>query len=360
MKKALSILLVLTLVVALVVPAFAAKKGDSIEIFGEKFTVLDVVNRTYAFNHDPALKSRVWPANQFPAAAKEVEISKGGDRWFTNNGGQKASDMVYIGKTSLGLTWVLERDDFFCPICGSNVWASYSNQSGAPNGNNIQVVCVMEAEMIDCGKKCNNTCPSHDGCADKNHPCNNRDCDYGCECECECVYDCNEPCPNGVCNDANCGKEIPCKKYGDWECGCVCKCIIPDHNYGGMRIQSHSQDAFWWNLAGIIAQINNNSGYGFAYLEVDADYFDNYSGIEVAFNRTWITGGDPSRFNVVRPGGISWAANAQVVFTADDFTLVDGKLVVNLIEYFNAPFQNSGNYFNQAILIQVIAVDVNG
>jgi hypothetical protein len=34
------------------------------------------------------------------------------------------------------------REDYFCPICGTNEWVSYSNQTGIPNGNNLQLVCV--------------------------------------------------------------------------------------------------------------------------------------------------------------------------------------------------------------------------
>ena len=339
----LAILITLTMLVAMALPVMAAKKGDIIEIFGEEFTVLDVVNRTYAFNHGPTM-GRVWPVNEAGVA------------WFTNNGSQKASDMAYIGKTSLGLTWVLVRDDFFCPICGSNVWASYSNQAGAPNGNNIQLICVMEEEMIDCGYDCDEFCKNQIYCKNYGHRCNDRDCNVECECECGCVFECDMPCPNGVCNIDGCADH---ECGDDHECVCVCKCIIPGYDFGGMRIQSQSQNAYWWNIAGITCQINNNSGYGFAYLEVDADYFNYYSGIQVAFNRQWITGSDPSNFKVEPAPGISWSANAKVIFTADDFTLVNGKLVVNLLEYFNAPFQNSGNYFNQAILLQVIAVDVN-
>ena len=201
-------------------------------------------------------------------------------------------------------------------------------------------ICCFNETFVGCGI-CLECVGNPDRCIGCNH-----------KIECTCPL-CKLPCVNGRCNDPTCN-DLTIFGVCRGPCNCACKCLIPDGNWSGMRIQSHSQDAYWWNFAKIIAQIDNNNkdnNYGYPYIEVAANYFDTYYGIELAINRQWITGGDPSRFNVVRPG-VSWAANYLKVFTIDDFTLIGNKLVLNLDKYFG---MSAGNNYNQIILIQVIA-----
>ena len=96
-----------------------------------------VVIRTVSFNHDPILRNRVWP------------VDADGNVWFSNNGnstlGVRTQALAYVGND----IWRLISDQFFCPVCGSNEWVSYSNMDGGPAGGNVQLVCVGDGDC--CG-----------------------------------------------------------------------------------------------------------------------------------------------------------------------------------------------------------------
>ena len=139
-KKVLSILIAVIMVASLVpMAAFAAGNGGTNNNYvGGVGVKVDKNNANFHCNAFGG-NGRVWP---------EEIINKDTGK-ITKHDLKKTPFMFYFDKVANTTKWTLNhvRDekgvniigDVICPNCGSTQWISFSNNSGAPDGKNIQL-----------------------------------------------------------------------------------------------------------------------------------------------------------------------------------------------------------------------------
>jgi len=98
--------------------------------------------------------------------------------------------LVKVFEEGKNHVWLLASEDYVCPKCGGNEWVHFSNNSGVPNGNNVQLnhpVGVTYRPGVDpdpcpcCGTE-KKDCPFYDeSCPDL------RDCCFTCKNHGDCV-----------------------------------------------------------------------------------------------------------------------------------------------------------------------------
>ncbi|MCL2146192.1 MAG: hypothetical protein FWH52_00170 [Synergistaceae bacterium] len=116
MKRILSVLLVFALLFAVAAPVFAA----------------DPVIKRIAFHGCSG--GRVYPLD-----------APGGTPWFGPGNNAPYEEIEYLG----GGVWALVSDKYYCPICGGNEWASFSNMTDIPNGSMVQLQCTTHNTSSD-------------------------------------------------------------------------------------------------------------------------------------------------------------------------------------------------------------------
>ena len=148
-KKILTIILVLAMIVGIAIPAFAAgNDGTTNKYIGGVGVKVDKNNANFHCNGLGG-NGRVWPE-------KAINECTG---IITPHDFKKTPFMFYFDKVDGTTKWTLRyvKDekgvnivgDVICPNCGSTEWISYSNNSGAPDGKNIQLQHPMrEIEII--------------------------------------------------------------------------------------------------------------------------------------------------------------------------------------------------------------------
>ena len=126
MKKLIITLLVGLLVLSLGVTVFADPKVPSANPEpGAREAV--ILNAGFHCNADGG-NGRVW--------VEAYEAKFEADKALKKSGlGGVLEDLIYLDDNC----WLLDSEDYVCPNCGSNVWVSYSNKSGVPDGKNIQL-----------------------------------------------------------------------------------------------------------------------------------------------------------------------------------------------------------------------------
>ncbi|MCL1816266.1 MAG: hypothetical protein FWG43_01510 [Clostridiales bacterium] len=85
-------------------------------------------------------------------AKERVEVKGAGFHCNVGNGNGKENIAAYKDgwlefEFISGTTWKLLSDKYVCPKCGKNEWVSFSNNSGVPNGKNIQLQHPGAAEL---------------------------------------------------------------------------------------------------------------------------------------------------------------------------------------------------------------------
>ena len=128
MKKILALVLALTTIFALAIPAMAA---DNVFDF-------DVNNANFHCNDIEGENGRVWP----------VLTALGLTDGKANNGNNKnkLTITLRVNRVGTSTTWKLAaankdgiaQNNIKCPACGRTDWITFSNNSGVPNGNNVQ------------------------------------------------------------------------------------------------------------------------------------------------------------------------------------------------------------------------------
>jgi len=120
MKKILALVLAITTLFALAIPAMAGKDPAS-PVNNFPF---DGNNANFHCNDIEGENGRVWP---------DVGDSK------SANGNNKSKTTLVFNVTRVGTstTWTLD-ETVKCPSCESTKWVTFSNNSGTPNGNNVQ------------------------------------------------------------------------------------------------------------------------------------------------------------------------------------------------------------------------------
>ena len=136
-KKLLAILLVVAMAVTFAVPALAANNGNGNGNGNNKTAAapvdefdFDVNNANFHCNDIVGENGRVWP----DLTNFGVVDGKG------NGGGNNKNKMAgtfHVDRVGDSTTWSLV-DVVVCPICGSIEWVTFSNNSGVPDGNNVQ------------------------------------------------------------------------------------------------------------------------------------------------------------------------------------------------------------------------------
>ena len=210
MKKTIIVILTLVMVFALSVPALANNgngngngngnnKAPAVEVMSFEF---DVNNANFHCNDIEGSNGRVWP----DLTNFGVVDGKG------NGGGNNKNKMEIkfnVDRIESGSTkWKL-TDTVVCPACGSTDWVTFSNNSGVPNGNNVQfqhsaptrryinITVVYNLDISECEIVCDYA-----------------DCDF----ELDCDEDCDEDCDCG-CADHTCAEH---------ECSIVCECAASE------------------------------------------------------------------------------------------------------------------------------------
>jgi hypothetical protein len=127
MKKALSLILALTLILAFAVPAIAANDKNVINVYLEGDEIHQDFNNAQFHCNCISGNTRVWPV--IPADMKKFDgsltFTKGqGTEWYLTGIQNKAGEYL---------------DMVECPVCQSKEWVTFSNNSGAPDGKNVQM-----------------------------------------------------------------------------------------------------------------------------------------------------------------------------------------------------------------------------
>lgn len=127
MKKLLSTVLALSMILALSIPSLAAPKVPAVDPQpGAREAV--ILNAGFHCNAEGG-NGRVWVAAYDLKYEADKALKKAGVGGVLEN-------LIYLDDNC----WLLENDtDYVCPKCGSTVWVSYSNKSGVPDGKNIQL-----------------------------------------------------------------------------------------------------------------------------------------------------------------------------------------------------------------------------
>ena len=121
MKKILALVLAITTVLALAVPAMAGKDPVPPQLTFD----FEKNNANFHCNDIEGENGRVWP-----------EI---GDSKSANGNNKTKTTEVFTVTREDGTTtkWTLSNV-VECPACGRTEWVTFSNNSGVPNGNNVQ------------------------------------------------------------------------------------------------------------------------------------------------------------------------------------------------------------------------------
>ena len=128
MKKVLSIVLAISMLLALAVPAFAA--NDKKIVAMEYTAKSEFNNAQFHCNDIVGENGRVWTLDS-------NKLKPGGNNSVKNTG-----ELIFnrIGNTT---TWELDVETtdgaYICEQCGRNDWITFSNNSGLPDGKNVQV-----------------------------------------------------------------------------------------------------------------------------------------------------------------------------------------------------------------------------
>ena len=205
MKKLVTIILVIIMVFAPCISAFAGndKKVETVNDFA-----FDVNNANFHCNDiEGGGNGRVWPNLE----AFGVTDGKGNGNGNNKNKTVEQFEVVRVDGTKWRLT-----QPVICPECGSTDWVTFSNNSGAPNGNNVQfqhtaptkrwitVTVIYYLDIPECEFVCVN--------ADSK-------CGFECTCPEDCVFaDRDDHDPD---NCWKCGEGHDCPLVG-LTCGTVC------------------------------------------------------------------------------------------------------------------------------------------
>ena len=332
MKKTIIVLLTLAMVFALSVPALANNgngngnnKAPAVEVMNFEF---DVNNANFHCNDIEGSNGRVWPG----LTAFGVVDGKG------NGGGNNKNKMegkFNVDRTAPGsTTWIL-TDTVVCPACGSTDWVTFSNNSGVPNGNNVQFQhsaptkryinvtviynldipeCEVECEYADCDFELDCDCDEDCACDCADHTCADHEC-VTCECaftksqviisERKLIviadgYDFFHEAPDTwEGGDLEDGQVNPIEEtlfksktynfyyIGAGDCVCEFECDGKQCNCGGVTgslkpIESESQVAKWWYMYGIevLAYGANTTSGGQYFVAFD---LNKYSSVTISF-----------------------------------------------------------------------------
>jgi len=253
MKKILALVLALTTVFALAIPAMAADTH-----------VFEDCNATFHCG------GRVWPV--IPSAY-QVTDSKG-----------KTTTSFPVTRVGTSTAWALDdsQGKIVCPACGRSDWVTFSNNSGVPNGSNpqfdhdpnkkqITIKVIYKLEIPRCTKTCKYA--------------NLPDCVYNCDCPDPCPYlahfkshvcalDCKKDAHDSICGIKN---FTPCNPSEN----CTCEknvektvykktLLIPISGYN-FKFTAHKT----WSGGVIVAGTNRVID---ELLTADATYYFNYKG----------------------------------------------------------------------------------
>ena len=207
MRKILVLVLAITTIFAFAVPVMANKNTTVASTFE-----FDVNNANFHCNNIVGGgNGRVWP----DLTAFGVLDGKGNG---SGNNKDKMASKFNVTRVGDSTKWSL-NDTVVCPSCKSEEWVTFSNNSGVPNGNNVQfqhsgppqrwitISVFYNVEIPECEFTCVN-----DGAK----------CDFecsGCECDYEAIeHDCKW----------DCGVDHDCPFDADLTCGTVCDCAVSD------------------------------------------------------------------------------------------------------------------------------------
>jgi hypothetical protein len=202
MRKILALVLVITTMLALAVPAMADPKKDAAPVDNFPF---DVNNANFHCNDIEGENGRVWP----DLTAFGVVDGKGNGGGNNKNKTSEKFNVIRVGSST---TWKLD-DTVVCPSCGRPDWITFSNNSGTPNGNNVQFqhtgptkrcitiqvfyhVIIPECEFpcVNAGLKCPIVCICGDECAlEEDYP-GHEPCTWKCNSVHECPFDADLTC----------------------------------------------------------------------------------------------------------------------------------------------------------------------
>jgi len=128
MKKILALVLAITTVFALAVPAMAKEKETVLAPTAE----FDGNNANFHCNDIEGENGRVWP----DLSAYGVTDGKGNGN---GNNKDKMAGKFHVTRVGNTTTWTLD-ETVVCPDpeCKRTDWVTFSNNSGVPNGNNVQ------------------------------------------------------------------------------------------------------------------------------------------------------------------------------------------------------------------------------
>jgi len=123
MKKVISLVLAISMLLALAIPAFAGNEKVINTFAGTAKS--DFNNAQFHCNDIVGENGRVWTlaSNKFKEGMNNVKDT--GDLNFKS--------------TSDSTVWELIDTGFVCEQCGSNEWITFSNKSGVPDGKNVQL-----------------------------------------------------------------------------------------------------------------------------------------------------------------------------------------------------------------------------
>lgn len=130
MKKLLSFVLVLTMILTLAISTFAAPKvPEPVVQEGARTAVM--------LDKNPFHCNATGGNGRAYSYAFENELAAAGKK------GTVTLNLVYIGDNA----WLLDSKQYVCNTCGNNEWASFSNKSGVPDGKNMQFTHPAKKEI---------------------------------------------------------------------------------------------------------------------------------------------------------------------------------------------------------------------
>ena len=199
MRKTLAIALALCTVFAFTVSAMAANNGNGKTVAAVNEYAFDVNNANFHCNDIEGENGRVWP-----------DLTKFGVTDGKGNGGSnksKTAEKFNVSRVDDSTKWTL-NDTVVCPSCGKTEWFTFSNNSGVPDGNNVQfqhegpskrwitIKVIYNVEIPKCDFTCVNAdakCETKCTCIVKpcaylaNYP--SHDCTWKCSEGHDCIFD---------------------------------------------------------------------------------------------------------------------------------------------------------------------------